>query len=110
MRYFQQALLLQFDLVFMFVYSLEKKNRKFQLKPVFTIFLFKKITVSAKLFITRYGCGVMVVHNLIKVEIKQTKMNFFCLLFNPVFSRNSLTTHVLQKYVLEKLNMYIVLG
>ena len=37
----------------------------------------------------------MSVHNVIKVEIKQTKMNFFCLHFNPVFSRNSLTTHVL---------------
>ena len=30
--------------------------------------------------------------------------------FNPVFSRNSLTTHVLQNYVLEILNMYITLG
>ena len=37
-------------------------------------------------------------------------MNFFCLHFNPVFSRNSLATHVLQKYVLEKLTMYIILG
>ena len=45
----------------------------------------------------------MAVHNVIQVEIKQTKMNFFCLHFNPVFSRNSLTTHVLQKYVLEKI-------
>ena len=52
----------------------------------------------------------MAVYNEIKVEIKQTKMNFFCLYFNPVFSRKSLTTHVLQKYVLEKLNMYIILG
>ena len=51
----------------------------------------------------------MAVHSVIKVEIKQTKMNLFCLHFNPVFSRNSLTTHVLQKYVLEKLNMYIIL-
>ena len=51
----------------------------------------------------------MAVHNIIKVEIK-TKMNFFCLHFNSVFSRNSLTTHVLQKDVLEKLNMYIILG
>ena len=50
----------------------------------------------------------MAVHNVIKVEIKQTKMNFFCLHFNHVFSRNSLTTYVLQKYVLE-LNMYIIL-
>ena len=49
----------------------------------------------------------MAVHSIIEVEIKQTKMNLFCLHFNPVFSRNSLTTHVLQKYVLEKLNMYI---
>ena len=52
----------------------------------------------------------MAVHKVIKVEIKQTKVNFFCLHFNPVFSRNSLPTHVLQKYVLEKLNMYIILG
>ena len=52
----------------------------------------------------------MAVHNVIKVEIKQTKMNVFCLHFNPVLSRNSSTTHVLQKYVLEKLNMYIILG
>ena len=52
----------------------------------------------------------MAVHSVIKVGIKQTKMNLFCLQFNPVFSRNSLTTHVLQKYVLEKLNMYITLG
>ena len=44
----------------------------------------------------------MAVHNVIKVEIKQTKMNFFCLHFYPVFSGDSLTTHVLQKYVLEK--------
>ena len=43
----------------------------------------------------------MAVHNVIKVAIKQTKMNFFCLHFNPVFSRNSLTTHLLQKYVFE---------
>ena len=67
----------------------------------------KKITVSALLFIPSLGCGVMAVHNVIKEEIKQ---NFFCLHFNPVFSRNSLTTNVLQKYVLEKLNMYIILG
>ena len=52
----------------------------------------------------------MAVHNVIEVEIKESKMNFFCLHFNQVFSRNSLTTHVLQKYVLEKLNMYIILG
>ena len=31
----------------------------------------------------------MAVCNIIKVEIKQTKMNFFCLHFNPVFSRKS---------------------
>ena len=52
----------------------------------------------------------MAVHNIIEVETKQTKMNFFSLHFNPVFSRNSLTTHVLQEYVLEKLNLYIILG
>ena len=52
----------------------------------------------------------MAVHNVIKVEIKLTEMNFFCLHFNPVFSRNCLTTHVLQKYVVKKLNMYIILG
>ena len=52
----------------------------------------------------------MAVHNVIKIDIQQTKMNFFFLHFNPVFSRNSLTTHVLQKYVLEKLNMYVKLG
>ena len=51
----------------------------------------------------------MVVHNVVKVEIKQTKMDFCCLHFYPAFSRNSLTTHVLQKYVLEKLNMYIII-
>ena len=51
----------------------------------------------------------MVAHNVIKMEIKQTKMNSFCLHFYQVFSRNSFTTHVLQKYVLEKLNMYIIL-
>ena len=52
----------------------------------------------------------MAVHNIIDVEIKQAKMNFFSLHFNRVFSRNSLTTHVLQEYVLKKLNMYIILG
>ena len=52
----------------------------------------------------------MAVNNVIKVKIKQTKVNFFCLHFNPVFSRKSLPTHVLQKYVLEKLNMYIIFG
>ena len=52
----------------------------------------------------------MAVHNVIKVEIKQTKMNFFCLHLNLVFSRDSLATHVLQMYVLEKLNVYIILG
>ena len=52
----------------------------------------------------------MAVHNVLKVEIKQTKMIFFCLHFDPAFSRNSLTTHVLQKYVMEKMNMYITLG
>ena len=51
----------------------------------------------------------MAVHNIIKVEIKQTKMDFYCLHFNLVFSKNSLTTHILQKYVLEKLKMYIIL-
>ena len=30
-------------------------------------------------------------------------MNFLCLHLNQVFSRNSLTTHVLQKYVFEKI-------
>ena len=52
----------------------------------------------------------MAVHNVIKVEIKQSKMNFLCIHFNTVFSRNSLTTLVLQKYVLEKLNMYNHIG
>ena len=42
----------------------------------------------------------MVGHNVIKMETKQTKMNFFCLHFYQVFSRNSFTTHVLQKYIL----------
>ena len=41
----------------------------------------------------------MAAHNVIKVEIKQNKMNFFCLHFYPVFSRNSLTARVLQKFV-----------
>ena len=50
----------------------------------------------------------MAVHNVIKVELKQAKMNLFCLHFYTVFSRNSLPTYVLQKYVLE-LNMYIIL-
>ena len=44
----------------------------------------------------------MAVHNVIEMEIKQTKMNFFCLHFYLFFSMNSLTTHVMQKYVLEK--------
>ena len=52
----------------------------------------------------------MAVHNVNKVEIKQTKINFLGLHLNQVFSRNSLTKHVLQKYVLEKLNMYIIFG
>ena len=53
----------------------------------------------------------MAVHNVINMEIKQTKMHFFLssFLLYLVFSRNSLTTHALQKYVLEKLNMYIIL-
>ena len=41
----------------------------------------------------------MAVHNVIKVEVK-TKINLFCLHFYPVFSRNSLTTYVLQKICL----------
>ena len=52
----------------------------------------------------------MAVHNVIKMEIKKTKMNFFCLHYYPVFSRNSFTAHVLQKHAVEKLNMYIILG
>ena len=36
-------------------------------------------------------------------------INFFCLHLYPVFSRNSLTTHGLQKYVL-KLNVNIIFG
>ena len=51
----------------------------------------------------------MAVRNVIKMEIKQTKMNFFSLHFYPFLSRNSFTTRVLQKIVLEKLNMYIII-
>ena len=51
----------------------------------------------------------MAVHNVTKVEIKQTKMNFVCLHFYLAFCRNSLTTHALKKYVFEKLNMYIIM-
>ena len=90
----------------MFVYSLLKKTHEILIiKVVFTISLFKK-----SLFPHYCLSRVMAVHTVIKVGIKQTKMNFFCLHFNLVFSRNSLTTHVLQKYALEKLNMYIILG
>ena len=80
--------------VFMFVYSLEKKKSEILIiKVVFTISLFKK-SPFPQYCLSR----VMAVHNiLIKVEIKQTKMNLFYLHFNPVFSRNSLTTHVLHK-------------
>ena len=39
-------------------------------------------------------CGVMAVHNVIKVEQKQTKIKFFCLHFYPVFSRNIWTSRV----------------
>ena len=92
--------------VFMFVYSFGKKKSEISIiKVVFTISLFKK-SPFPQYCLSR----VMAVHNIIKLEIKQAKMNFFCLHFNPVFSRNRLTTHVLQKYVLEKLNMYIILG
>ena len=86
--------------VFMFVYSLEKKLEISIIKVVYTISLFTK-----SLFPQYCLSRVMAVHNIIKLEIKQTKMNFFCLHFNPVFSRNSLTSHVLQKYALEKVNM-----
>ena len=84
---------------------LKKKSEISIIKVVFTISLFKKSP-----FPQYYLSRVIAVHNVIKVELKQTKMNFFCLHFNLVFSRNSLTTHVLQKYALEKLNMYIILG
>ena len=36
---------------------------------------------------------------VIKMEIKQLKIFFFCLYFNPVLSRNSFTTSVLQMYM-----------
>ena len=42
----------------------------------------------------------MAVHNIIKVEIKQTKINFFCLHLNLVFNRNSLTTQCTAKVCL----------
>ena len=40
---------------------------------------------------------------VIKMEIKQLKRFFFCLYFNPVLSRNSFTTSVLQMYIIENL-------
>ena len=37
------------------------------------------------------------------MEIKQLKRFFFCLYFNPVLSRNSFTTSVLQMYIVGNL-------
>ena len=45
------------------------------------------------------------------MEIKQLKRFFFCLYFNPVLSRNSFTTSVLQMYIggnLVQLNSFIL--
>ena len=79
--------------VCLFILSWKKHTKISIIKVVFTISLFKK-SPFPQYCLSR----VMAIHTVIKVGIKQTKMIFFCLHFNPVFSRNSLTTHVLQKY------------
>ena len=106
MRYFRQCLLIQL-VVFLCLFILLKKIGNFNNFSCFHIFPIYKKSLFPQYCLSR----VMAVYNVIKVEIKQTacKMNFFCLHFNPGFRRSSLTTHVLQKYVLEKLNMYIIM-
>ena len=42
---------------------------------------------------------VCLFYYVLKMEIKQLKRFFFCLYFNPVLSRNSFTTSVLQMYI-----------
>ena len=48
-------------------------------------------------------CLLILFYYVIKMEIKQHKRFFFCLYFNPVLSRNSFTTSVLQMYIVGNL-------
>ena len=48
-------------------------------------------------------CLLILFYYVIKTEIKQLKRFFFCLYFNPVLSRNSFTTSVLQMYIVGNL-------
>ena len=48
-------------------------------------------------------CLLILFYYVIKMEIKQLKRFFFCLYFNPVLSRNSFTTSVLQMYIVGNL-------
>ena len=78
----------------------------------------KKLTVHFKYCLSAYFDEIYFQQSLIiqlaffskfiKMEIKQTQLIFLCLYFYPVFSRDSLTTFVLQKYVVKKLHMYII--
>ena len=48
-------------------------------------------------------CLLILFYYVIKMEIKQLKRFFFCLYFNPVLSRNSFITSVLQMYIVGNL-------
>ena len=74
---------------------------------VFSVMCAAIISVLSYLYALVHGdinlfC-LMLIHILfyyvIKMEIKQLEKIFFCLYFNPVLSRNSFTTSVLQMYI-----------
>ena len=77
---------------------------------VFSVMCAAKISVLA-IYMLSYmeiltcfvWCLLILFYYVIKMEIKQLKRFFFCLYFNPVLSRNSFTTSVLQMYIVGNL-------
>ena len=77
---------------------------------VFSVMCAAKISVLA-IYMLSYmeiltcfvWCLLILFYYVIKMEIKQLKRFFFCLYFNPVLSRTSFTTSVLQMYIVGNL-------
>ena len=76
----------------------------------FSVTCAAKISVLAIYMLSYMGiftcfvwCLLILFYYVIKMEIKQLKRFFFCLYFNPVLSRNSFTTSVLQMYIVGNL-------
>ena len=80
---------------------------------VFSVKCAAMISVFSYLYALAYGdinwlvlldvCFFFLFYYVIKIEIKQLKRFFFCLYFNPVLSRNSFATSVLQMYIVGNL-------